>query len=47
MFTSADHQGGLSVNNVIANVLPIMTEERASFSWNTSVLACEHLDRLY
>lgn len=25
----------------------VMTEERAFFSWNTSILVFEHLDRLY
>lgn len=47
MLTSADHQRGLSVNNMVANISLVMTEERAFFSWNTSILVFEHLDRLY
>lgn len=47
MFTSADHQRGLSVDSMIANIFLVMTEERAFFSWNTSILVFEHLDRLY
>lgn len=47
IFTPGDHQRGVSVNNVIANTFLAVTEDRAFFAWNTSILVCEHLDRLY
>lgn len=37
----------ISFNIVIANMFLVMIEERAFFSWSTSILVFEHLDRLY